>query len=104
MYGFVYSAAVSAVRDLGKCSQGHYAVVAAETIESGRFLTTGSLQQISAQQILDCSSTTGNKGCTSGSILGSFEYVSKMGVTNEDRYPFKAANGTCNYHISMKEW
>lgn len=104
MYDLANIAAISSVRNMGNCGNGNYAVVAAEIIESGRYLTTGSLQQVSPQQILDCSTTTGNKGCTSGSILNSFEYVGKMGITNEDKYPFKASSGSCNYHITMKEW
>jgi hypothetical protein len=67
-----YIAAVTPVRKVSACGKAAYAIVTAETIESGRFITTGRLSQASPQQIIDCSNGTGNKGCTSGNILNSF--------------------------------
>lgn len=74
-------AAVTSVRKVSSCGKGAYAVVAAETIESGRYITTGRLTQASPQQIIDCSSAEGNKGCTEGNMVNSFEYILKHGVT-----------------------
>ena len=49
-------AAVTSVRKVSGCDKAAYAVVTAETIESGRFITTGKLSPASVQQIIDCSS------------------------------------------------
>lgn len=70
------------VVNIDKCEGGSYGVVAAETITAGRFITTGKLIETSSMQIIECSQSKGNNGCTGGNILNSFEYVLSKGVTS----------------------
>jgi hypothetical protein len=95
--------AVTAVRSAGKC-EASYAIVAAETIESGRFITTEKLVQASAKQIVDCSQTSGNHGCKGGDIVSSYDYILKKGITDESLYPWKEAESPCKYELGLKQW
>lgn len=81
-YYIIFIAAVTKVKKLGNCANGGYAVAATQTIESGKYITKGRLTELSSQQIIDCSSGSGNKGCTSGNVLNSFDYIHKNGIAS----------------------
>lgn len=98
------SGGVSSVRTLGQCKAG-YAVATVETIETSYFMSKGgSVKQFSPQQIIDCSSNSGNKGCDSGDVINSISYLKSAGVGFESSYPFKQTQETCKYEQAMKIW
>ena len=91
------------VRDQGKCTAS-YAFAAANAIEGGRWISTGKKDVLSVQQIIDCSTTFGNNGCTSGSPINSFSYILNNGITSEAKYKYTATKGECRYSIVDKVW
>ena len=80
MYFYPYLAAVTAVRAQGGSCTAGYAIATIDAIESARYITTTTLKPLAPQQIIDCSKTQGNKGCSGGNILNSFEYIKRGGV------------------------
>ncbi len=51
------------VKDEGQCG-GCWAFSAVDAIECAHFLNTGKLVELSEQNLLDCSYSQGNQGCT----------------------------------------
>jgi cathepsin L len=77
-------------------------MVVAEVIESGRYIATKHLIEMSVQQLIDCTKTTGNDGCNGGGMENTFDYIHRNGITSAAHYPFTGALGTCTYKISDK--
>ncbi|XP_033213756.1 cathepsin L1-like [Belonocnema kinseyi] len=93
-------------RDCGSC----YAYSIAGTIEGQLFKHNGKLITLSEQQLVDCSSTTGNLGCTGGSLKNTLRYLDRSkGIMSGASYPYVAKEGTCKYKSSqsvakVKSW
>lgn len=67
-------------------------------LEGQHFLKTKSLQEISTQNLVDCSKNGGNDGCDGGDMNEAFKYVhSNDGIDSERNYPYEAKNGKCRY-------
>ncbi|CAI0447476.1 unnamed protein product [Linum tenue] len=83
--------AVTPVKDQGQC------VVAVEGIN---YIKTKKLVSLSEQELVDCD-TTENQGCNGGLMEYAFEFIKETGgLTTEDKYPYHAADGSCD---SVKE-
>ncbi len=81
--------AVTPVRDQGQ--QGTcYAHSASEALESAYFIKTGTLPNLSVQQIVDCSYSYGNHGNNGGMYTYSWTYIHDSGLTTESAYPYTA--------------
>jgi len=77
--------ATTPVKDQGYCGSC-WAYSATEGIESGLFMTTGKLEQLSEQQIVSCDKTDG--GCNGGDLPTAFDYVqSAGGIATQASYP-----------------
>lgn len=50
---------------------------------------------LSVQQILDCSSNYGNKGCNGGWMESTLRYIKASGITTESQYPYTQVAGSC---------
>lgn len=51
----------------------------------------GQLLSLSEQQLVDCSSAFGNKGCSGGHVLRAFMYINSTdGIELESDYPYTA--------------
>ncbi|XP_043281745.1 procathepsin L isoform X2 [Venturia canescens] len=85
-------------RDCGSC----YAYSIIGSIEGQIFKKTGKIVPLSAQQLVDCSTSTGNVGCAGGSLRNTLKYLEKScGIMAQKAYPYKAKEGRCRYNEDM---
>ncbi|CAG9316625.1 unnamed protein product [Blepharisma stoltei] len=95
--------AVTPVLNQGQCGSC-WSFSAAGAIEGIWKISRGILIAVSEQQLIDCSTLYGNKGCEGGTVNYAFEYVIKNGgITSSSNYPYIGKQGTCkNYLASQK--
>ncbi|XP_003559143.2 macrodontain-1 [Brachypodium distachyon] len=86
--------AVTEVKNQNPCG-GCWAFAAAAAVESLVFLKTGSLIPLSEQQLIDCDTSSPNKGCNGGSVAKAFIYISSTGLTSQEHYPYERSQGPC---------
>jgi C1A family cysteine protease len=55
----------------------------------------GFLPELSVQQILDCSGSSGNQGCRGGFMDNSFNYLKTHKLQSHADYPYKSTTGSC---------
>ncbi|KAL7714668.1 Cysteine proteinase 3 [Entamoeba marina] len=94
---------VPAIRDQGQCGSCYSfsSLAAYETrllIAGSKF--TADTIDLSEQQIVDCSTYVGNKGCDGGNVGYTIYYLMKDGVMEESDYEYQAVQGTCSYDSS----
>lgn len=59
---------------------------------------TGELVKLSEQQLIDCSTVTGNRQCKGGQMCRAYEYaVLAGGVNSHSDYPFRNETGECKF-------
>ncbi|XP_008545388.1 procathepsin L [Microplitis demolitor] len=79
-----------------------YAYSIAESIEGQIFKKIGTMISLSAQQLIDCSTVTGNLGCAGGSLRNALKYLEKSGGLMEQRaYPYIAQEGQCKFQKNL---
>ena len=79
--------AVSQVQNQHICGSD-WAFASAGLVEYAHFMETGSLPDLSEQQLLDCTQIYGNKGCLGGAMDGALRYAQDHGVMFEEDYPY----------------
>jgi len=84
---------VSGVKNQGQCGSC-WAFSATGAMESG-LLLAGKNDLLSEQQLVDCSRSYGNQGCSGGWMDSAFQYVIDHGITTQDLYPYVARNQAC---------
>jgi len=85
---------VTPVRDEGQCG-ATWAIAAVEAIESAIAIKGKGLTALSVQQVLDCSKSYDNFGCSGGYMDNAFQYVKDKGLATEADYPYKARDQEC---------
>jgi C1A family cysteine protease len=95
--------ATTPIKDQGDCGSC-WAYSVTEGVESGLFMTSGKLVELSPQQIIDCDQGGGDYGCDGGDVDTGTEYVDKTGgLALVKDYPETSADsgydGTCKKSV-----
>ena len=86
---------VTPVKNQGYCGSS-WAFSTTGAIESAYSIKRNELHSLSEQQLIDCSTDYGNKGCNSGSIQYSFDYAMVNGLVEESKYPYNDKDNRCH--------
>ncbi|XP_067468895.1 cathepsin S, ortholog 1 [Thunnus thynnus] len=93
---------VSPVQNQGLCGSC-WAFSSMGALEGQMKKRRGVLVPLSPQNLVDCSTFDGNRGCRGGYISKAFSYVIRnKGVDSESFYPYEHQNGKCRYSVEGK--
>ena len=88
---------VTPVKDQKTCGSC-WAFAAVAGLESHYALVTDKLVSLSEQNLVDCSTSEGNKGCNGGLMSFAYDYIIKnKGINTEKSYPYEAVDGKCRF-------
>ena len=90
---------VTAVKDQGSCGSC-WAFSSIEAVESAWMIAGNSEVIMSEQDLVDCSSSFGNNGCSGGWYFWSYDYLKNASTMKESDYPYTARDGTCKHDES----
>ncbi|XP_055387373.1 procathepsin L-like [Condylostylus longicornis] len=74
-----------------------YAMASTAAVEGHYFIKYKQLIQLSQQEIVDCSSNYGNKGCQYGFMHATLNYIKDNGVGAAAGNPYRGVVGQCRY-------
>jgi len=90
---------VTPVKYQGYCASC-WAFSAVGAVESCQAIKTGNLVNLSEQELIDCTYTLGNDGCSSGSVVNSYFFIYGSGLCTNASYPYHAYDQRCMYGCS----
>ena len=86
--------AVTPIKDQGQCGSC-WAFSTTGSLEARCFLDGFGLHAFSEQQLVDCSGSFGNQGCSGGLMNYAWDYLEKNCLAYEGEYPYSAVDNTC---------
>ena len=91
-----WSSKMTPVKNQASCGSC-WAFSAIASVEFENTLKTGQIVDLSEQQLVDCSGSTGNSGCNGGLMSNAFEYLKTAGSCKQTDYPggYTAKDGKC---------
>lgn len=84
---WVTAGAVTSIKQQGGC-RSCYTFASAGAVEGIYKIKKGSLIDFSTQQLLDCSTITGNTGCSGGYMTKVWDYLKTYKLTTWANYPY----------------
>ena len=85
---------VSSVKNQGDCGSC-WSFSATGSVESAWAIENNVLYNLSQQELIDCSSLYGNKGCEGGSMDQAFKYIIDNGLCLNLSYPYLGTENDC---------
>ena len=85
---------VSSVKNQEKCG-GCWAFSSSGAVESAWAIQHNVVYNLSQQELIDCSTDYGNKGCSGGSMDLGFKYIIDNGLCTNQSYPYQAMDQEC---------
>ncbi|XP_066246123.1 cathepsin L-like [Euwallacea similis] len=92
--------AVTSIKDQGFCGSC-WAFSAIGSVEGQYFLKYGKLLSFSEQQLIDCASEYGSKGCSGGLLNSGFQYIRDKGIEEEITYPYEMIDDVCQASTNL---
>ncbi|KPJ19578.1 Cathepsin S [Papilio machaon] len=74
-----------------------YAFAVAHAMQAQLYKKHKRWDELSPQQIVDCSYEDGNQGCNGGSLQAAFRYAAREGLAREKQYPYRGKKGHCHH-------
>jgi len=98
---WVTAGKVQRVKNQGQCGSC-WAFSTVASCESWDAINDGTLGDFSEQQLVDCSGSYGNNGCSGGLMDNGFKYFRDNGICTESSYPYTAQDGSCKVSSCTK--